>query len=307
MRGKGLVAGLKKYLGALLVTVVFPLQWMRSLRLARRHKDADPRAVAKVGIAIVLSIVIAAAGAYVLVNFQRDALWNIKAGEPTAQGEATTVETGIYRSLDDRLKIAIGEKDYQEQAAIVATKPGQITRLQELIDEAEAAGNEALAAERTTAKAALEKELADAKTKMASLEPNHALYDDGVRPLILAQDDAAMKDLLASTTVEYPSMDANVAAAFAAKDEAVRDMHRMMWFFVWPSLVGAFFAPVAFAHGSILRKAFEESDSVGYKPYPGAAAGFFLLFGAFGLPSIPFAAWTFLDAEQRSVEGQIAL
>jgi hypothetical protein len=96
-------------------------------------------------------------------------------------------------------------------------------------------------------------------------------------------------------------------AALAIKDKAVGDMQLFMWVFLWPSLAGAFYAPVVFALGSVLRSAFVPSDTVGFKPYPGAAAGWFLLFGAFGLPSVPFAAWTFLDAEGRSREGQIAL
>ena len=98
-----------------------------------------------------------------------------------------------------------------------------------------------------------------------------------------------------------------VEDAFAVKDRSVRDMTWSMWLFVWPSLFGAFFAPLAFALGSILKAAYVESDTVGFKRYPGAAAGWFLLFGAFGVPSIPFAAWVFMDAEGRSTEGQIAL
>ncbi|MEA3166147.1 MAG: hypothetical protein QOJ26_1016, partial [Thermoplasmata archaeon] len=168
-------------------------------------------------------------------------------------------------------------------------------------------GDDAKAAELRTAlnDTRTAKNLAAANIEL--YRPNHELYGR-LGPAIDAQDDDAIRSMLAQDPLTLPAdMDAHVDAALQLKDNAVSDMHRSMWLFVWPSLAGAFLAPVIFAMGSILGKAFEPSDTVGYKQYPGAAAGFFLLFGAFGVPSIPFAAWTYLDMESRSREGQIAL
>jgi hypothetical protein len=98
-----------------------------------------------------------------------------------------------------------------------------------------------------------------------------------------------------------------VPEAFEHKEEFRSQMQSMLAWFVYPCITGLFMAPFAFAGGSILNAAYEPSDTVGFKPYPGKAAGFFLLLGAFGLFAIPFAAWTLRDLSKRSVEGQINL
>lgn len=287
MTGKGLWDGLKSYVGALLVVLLFPLFWARSFRLARRHADADPRGVAKVAVAIVVSVAILASGLFVLLAFQADAQ-----------------HTMYTKSLDQRLSVAVGESDYQTNVAAVeaadvaipiiernlanATDEAKKAELQKALDDARTARNKAVA-------------------EIGVYSAGHDLYERLV-PAIRDEDDQAIRSMVAAEGLEKPAdMEENVDAALAIKDRSVADMHLFFWLFLWPSLAGAFLAPVVFATGSILGKAFEPSDTVGYKKYPGAAAGWFLLFGAFGVPSIPFAAWTYLDLEGRSTEGQIAL
>jgi hypothetical protein len=289
MSGKGLWSGLKSYVGALLTVVLFPLFWARSLRLARRHTDSDPRGPAKVGAAIVVSVLILAGGAYKLVDFQKDA------------------KAGMYTSMDRRLSAATGESEYQDNVQTVASADIAIPIIERNLANATAAGDQAKQADLQAALNATRDSRAKAAAKVEALAPNHALYES-IQDDVAAQDDQGIRDSIGNSGLAYPAtMQHNADAAFAMKDRSVRDMTVVLWLFVWPSLFGAFFAPVVFALGSVLGKAFEPSDGVGFKPYPGAAAGFFLLFGAFGVPSVPFAAWVYLDTEKRSREGQIAL
>jgi hypothetical protein len=311
MTGKGLWNGLKSYAGALLTVLLFPLFWSRAFGLARRHKDVDPMGAAKVGIAIVLGVLILAGGAFAIIGFQEKA-----------------EHTMYVKSLDRRVSAAVGESLYQENVAAVAAADVALPIIERNLANATVAletarGVNASSPSPASQKAVEKNETAvrdltkalvdtrDARAKAAAnvvlYTPNHALYGRLV-PAIADEDDARIRSILAQDPLEKPaSMDANVDGALAIKDRSVADMQLSLWLFVWPSLFGAFLAPVVFAVGSILGKAFEPSDTVGYKKYPGAAAGLFLLFGAFGVPSIPFAAWTYLDLESRSREGQIAL
>ena len=290
MTGKGLWNGLKSYTGALLTVILFPIFWMRAMRLARRHGDADPRGAAKVGLAIVVSLAILLGGAFMLLTFQQKA-----------------EHTMYTKSLDQRVAIAVGESTYQENVAAVTAADGAIPIIERNLANATASGDEAKEAELSKALNDTREARNQAQANVELYSPNHDLYLRLV-PAIRDEDDARIRSMLDADPLERPDgMDANVDSALAIKDRSVRDMHLTMWLFVWPSLFGAFLAPVVFAVGSILSKAFVPSDTVGYKPYPGAAAGFFLLFGAFGVPSIPFAAWTYLDFESRSREGQINL
>ena len=289
MTGKGLWNGLKSYVAALLTVVMFPIFWARSMSLARRHRDADGRGVAKVGLAILVSVVILAGGAFALLAFQEKA-----------------EHTMYAKSLDQRVSVAVGESRYQESVAAVDAADVALPIIERNLANA-TRDNDPKAAELQAALNATREARAKAAADVILYTPNHELYGRLV-PAILDEDDARIRSMLAADPLELPAdMDAHVDEAIAIKDRSVRDMHLSMWLFVWPSLFGAFLAPVVFAVGSILAKAFVPSDTVGFKPYPGAAAGFFLLFGAFGVPSIPFAAWTYLDFENRSREGQIAL
>jgi hypothetical protein len=311
MTGKGLWNGLKSYVGALLTVLLFPLFWARALKLARRHHDADPRGTAKVAIAILLSLAILGGGLFVLVGFQAGA------------------QHAMYtKSLDQRVRVAVGNSTWADNVAAVTAADAALPVIERNLANATLALEKAraingsspspqsqAAVEKNETKVAdLTKALVDTRAaratavgNIANYTPNHQLYERLV-PAIEAEDDDAIRSMMAQDPLARPAdMDAHVDDALRLKDNAVSDMHLSMWLFVWPSLAGAFLAPVVFAIGSILRKAFVPSDTVGFKPYPGAAAGFFLLFGAFGAPSIPFAAWTYLDFEQRSREGQIAL
>jgi hypothetical protein len=289
MSGKTLWGGLKSYVGALLTVVLFPLFWLRSVRLARRHTEADRRGPAKVGVAIVLSVLILAGGAYRLVGFEQGA------------------KAGMYSSMDRRLAAAVGESEYQDNVATVTASDVALPIIERNLANATAAGDQAKATDLRQALNDTRLQREKAAAKVASLTPNHGLYlsfQDDVK----AQDDAAVRSAIAGANLAYPATAAHdTDHAFAVKDRAVHDMTVVLWLFVWPSLFGAFYAPVVFALGSVLARAFVPSDTVGYRPYPGGAAGFFLLFGAFGVPSVPFAAWVYLDTEKRSREGQIAL
>jgi hypothetical protein len=289
MTGKGAWNGLKSYVGALLTVILFPIFWMRAMKLARRHDDVDPRGAAKVGLAILVSVGILAGGAFVLVGFQEKA-----------------EHTMYTASLDRRIAVAVGESTYQENVAAVTAADAALPIIERNLANASASGDPK-EAELSQALNDTREARGKAAANVVLYTPNHELYLSLV-PAIRDEDDSRIRSMLDADTLERPAdMDAHVDDALAIKDRSVRDMHLTMWLFVWPSLFGAFLAPVVFAVGSILSKAFVPSDTVGYKPYPGAAAGFFLLFGAFGVPSIPFAAWTYLDFETRSREGQISL
>lgn len=290
MSGKALWSGLKSYLGALLATILFPILWMRMVRLARRHRDVDPRGVMKVGVAIVVSLAILGGGVMQLTKFQDGAV------------------TGMYHSMDTRVKSAVGEAEYQDNVQTIGASDVAIPIIQRNLANETAANHTDKAKDLQTALDAAQAARAKAVARVSALEPNHQLYTGRLQPAILAKDDATIRSAIEQAALTDPAhVHANVEAAFAIKDRSVHDMQRSMLLFVWPSLAGAFFAPMAFAAGSVLSRAFVPSDTVGYKPYPSGAAGFFLLFGAFGLPSVPFAAWVFLDQERRSTEGQIAL
>lgn len=295
MSESGAKRGLKSYLATLVATVLFPILWMQALRFARRHEDVDPRARAKVLAAIAVSLAILVVGAYVLLGF------------------FAAAQEGMYAAMDKRLATASGEAEYQEQLSVITASNGALPKIRaNLVNATDPAKRAAL--EETLS--ATEADLAKAEARRDELQPVHEHYA-AISAAVEDQDDAEIRRLVGDVPAfsavsgskfpKHKDLEANSEAAFAIKDRAVADMQLFGILFLWPSLLGAFFAPMAFALGSVLRRAFVPSDTVGFKPYPGGAAGLFLLFGAFGLPSIPFAAWTFSDAFGRSEEGQIAL
>lgn len=285
MSGDAPRRGLQSYLATLVATLLVPLLWLQAIKLARRHVADDARGPLKVIVAIGLGLAILGGGAYALVGFQADA------------------ETGMYTSLETRLAKAVGEAEYQDALAAIEAANNALPKIEANLanatDDAKRAELEKARDDTLTARS-------KAEATVAKLGPNHALFGQ-IQQAVAAQDDAAIRGHFAAAPAYPETAAADADAALAIKDGAVADMAKFSWLFLWPSLAGAFYAPLAFALGSILRKSFKPSDTVGFKPYPGAAAGFFLLFGAFGLPSIPFAAWTFNDALGRSEEGQIAL
>ena len=311
--------GLKTYLATLVATVLFPVLWMQALRMARRHADADPRARAKVLAAIAASIAIGLVGAFLVLGFLAGAT------------------AGLYKSLDDRLAAASGESEYQEQLTIISTATTALPTVganlakaqSDLANRTAINGTEPSAANPASMEKAranvtklqetqvqMQADLATATARRDELADNHEQYLR-VQDATADQDDARIRSLMAAMPAfgeasgspfpKYKDLQANTDAAFAKKAESADQMRTFAWLFLWPSVAGAFFAPLAFAFGSILKRAFVESDTVGFKPYPGAAAGLFLLLGAFGLPSVLFAAWVFSDAFGRSEEGQISL
>ncbi len=95
--------------------------------------------------------------------------------------------------------------------------------------------------------------------------------------------------------------------ALEIKDKAEADMMDIMVFLIYPGLIGVFYAPLFVALGSIMANAWEPSETIGYKKYPGLSLALFLFFGAFGWPALLFSAWGFWDIDVRAKEGQIAL
>lgn len=288
MRGQAVADGARAYGTFLLRTLLFPLAWMWALAVARRHRETDPRAVARVGTAIVLGVVLAVGVTGLLWMFQQDA------------------RSEMYDALDGRLAVAVGESEYQDQVARITAAEGQLDTLGRLLAEAEEAGEEENA---TTFRANIEAAQvarAEAMERRDELEPAHALYGR-VSDAVQAQDDGRAKQIVAGADYDYPNMDANSARAFGVKDDAVQDMRAVMVWLLYPGVVGVLFAPLAIALGSVLRTVWEPSESVGFKPYPGRALGLFLLMGAFGVPALFFAAWGFWDMDVRSTTGQISV
>jgi hypothetical protein len=143
-------------------------------------------------------------------------------------------------------------------------------------------------------------------TSLGGVQEHHRLYLD-LSVLVEAQDDAAVKDLLAATPVQRDGMAEGATRAFAVKDDAFADMNQIFVWFLIPCVVGLFFAPLVYAVGNILHKSYEPSETVGFKPYPSTSMAWFLALGGFGVPALFFAAWAFKDMDDRAREGQIAL
>ncbi len=285
---KAVAKGLGTYLRHVVMAALFPLAWLGAWRIAGRHADRDPRGRAKVAVGIVAGVLLAA-GAFVAVqDFRAGAL------------------DGMYDSLDGRLVRAVGESEYQDNVGIAGSKTFAIAALTPLLEEARAAGDANRTAVLEASLATAQADLAKAQAKIALLTPNHGLYGQ-IHAEILQKDDAAIRTLVAGAPFDYTDMDKRTDRAFGIKDKAVSDMSQTYLLLVYPGLIGLFYAPLVFALGNVLRRAWEPSDSVGFKPYPAGGMGFFLLLGAFGVPALFFAAWTFMDMEGRSREGQIAL
>lgn len=117
-------------------------------------------------------------------------------------------------------------------------------------------------------------------------------------PLIHDYKDSHLKSLTIAEGIEE---------SYHVHHASLVQMETQLLIFGYPSVTGMLLAGVAFAGGSILRRTFVPSDSVGFKPYPGKSIGLFLGFGAFGILAAPFGAWMLWDLSRRSSEGQIAL
>ncbi len=278
----------KAYLANLLSAIVFPVLWVRSWRFAQEHSAKDPRAPTKVLVAIAASIIIGAGGAMMLVSMEASA------------------HDGFYEELEGRVATATGETAYQDALSARDAARAQVSLADTKAADARAAGDGEAERNWMNVSAEARANVDDAIALIQELESNHALFLRA-QQAIEARDDDAAKQILFTTSVDYDKLQDRSRWAFNLKDDAVSDLDGFLWWMLYPSLVGAFFAPLAFALGSILHQGWEPSDSVGFKPYPSQSAGWFLLLGAFGVPSLFFAAWVFADIEGRALEGQIHL
>lgn len=308
MQGRALLEGTKNYTVFLVKTAVFPLIWLWAWRLAERHTDTDRNARTKIAAAFAAGIIIAGAGFMVLSNFEGDA------------------RASMYGEMDNRLSIAVGESEYQDQVTAIDAADNSIDILTRNLNAARDAGDQANATVFEENLNAAQEARTINLLKRSLLQRNHDFYES-IAADIMAQNDASVKQaidaFLASSSDDMyehdgiPAADAiswNVGQsesrsnrAFEIKDKAEADMATWMNFLLLPGLIGAFFAPLSMAAGNVLKNAWEPSETVGYKPYPGASMGWFLLLGAFGVPALFFAAWAFWDMDVRSTEGQISL
>lgn len=289
--------GARSWLAFLGRVVLFPLAWMWALRLARRHEEADPRGPSKVLGAIAVGLVLSGGVGFMLWDFQEDA------------------RDHMYQELDGRLATAVGAAAYDVQSDQVNATQDQIENIQRNLRTARDAGDEAnitaLEANLEEAQAAL----ADHRRYVGELEQNQRFYER-LRPVVLAQDDERAKRMIVRAQLD-PEVPVDVwdgdlmlpraDRAFEINQAAQDDMRDVMVYLLFPGLIGLFYAPLFFALGSVLARAWEPSETVGYKAYPGKAMGWVLLLGGFGWPSLLLSAWGFQDIQVRSDEGQFSL
>lgn len=288
MTGRAVLATLKTYVAMLVVTILFPILWLRSVRFAREHESLDPKAVPKVAAAIVMAVILLAGAVVAVQTYREDA------------------QQGIYDSLENRMSAAVGNAKYNEWVDLEDAAADRVETAQKRLAESQAAGDEENITVWQNNLQNATRDRGQAQENVTALEGNQRLFQD-IQAALARQDDAEAKRLIASRSVDHPDLEQNAARAFEIKDDAVADM---AWFYNWlvyPGLVGVFFAPLVWAMGSLLRAGFEPSETVGFKPYPHGAMAVFLFLGAFGVPALFFSAWAFMDIRQRHEEGQIEL
>lgn len=287
--------------------VLLAVAWRVLGTLAERHKAVDPRARTKRLMALGAAVLLGAGGWFAISSFEASA------------------DAGIHKTFVSSLNLTVGEGDYLDAVKVTETKPAALATQQASLDAANAKLSSEPNAENRKARDDLWKvvnttrdDLAKARATVARLAPNHQLWAQ-VLPLLNAHriDEArALLDAAVASGMEHISKDSHqvevkmadgIDAAYHHREEFTAQKQTQMRWFVTPNLSGLVLAPFAFAGGSILRRAYVPSDSVGFKPYPGKAAGLFLLFGAGGIPALPFAAWVLRDMSKRSKEGQISL
>lgn len=290
MAGKAAWAAFKNYVASLVMTILAPLQWLRTLKVAGQHQGLDPKARKKVLAGIVAGLALTAVGTYLVVDFQDDAT------------------QGVYETLSGRLSGALGNDEYNAHVQDRDAALALIETADRKIAEAQEAGDAEAEELWRNNRAQYVINYNEAVENISALAPNHQLWLDVDRTLLEDRDDeAAMQRIDQRGAVSYPGLEDRVDAAFAQKEATVDDMTTMLAWFVYPGLIGVLWAPVAFAAGHVLKTTYVPSETVGFKPYPGGAASLFLLFGAFGVPALFFAAWVMQDFADRTAEGQISL
>ncbi|HUR61828.1 MAG TPA: hypothetical protein VM286_05625 [Candidatus Thermoplasmatota archaeon] len=314
--------------------------WRVVGRLASRHRDADPRAPTKALVALVAALVLGIGGFLLLAQFEARSEQGIhttfvKAVNQTV-GEGDYIEN-MKTAASKPEAIRIQQTKLAEANAAYAADPSPANRdtrdqlakavNQTRDDLAKAQANLLLLAPNHQVWLLVQPHLAagtDAEDEKAraildkALDPAQVAGLPGMGNLACTRDKATgqctsntpvaithtFRDLHTLSDVPVAQ---GVPEAYEHKHEYRAQMQSMLAWFVYPGITGLFMAPFAFAGGSILNAAYEPSDTVGFKPYPGKAAGWFLVLGAFGLFAIPFAAWTLRDLSRRSAEGQINL
>ncbi len=268
---------------------------------------------------------------------------NLTAYEEMA-GNVATFQANLFIALHDLEWATIYQDRLNEENRFYNSIQGHIANQD---DDALMAAATQRQADQTRGDEALRTNLLDAEKDLQKARSEHeaaqaqVLYYDlleDVRPLTAEEQelaDAAAAEL-AETSAERDAAEAAASAARAAatgsielpvpedvyrseklpgrttyhlniKTSADEDMMVWMNYLLYPGLIGVFYAPLMIALGSVMANAWEPSESVGYKKYPGASLGLFLFFGAFGWPALLFSAWGFWDIDVRSKEGQISL
>lgn len=339
--GSGTPAELVWSVYVLLGTLVLVVAgWRVVMRLAARHHEADPRARSKALVATALALVLGLGGFVLLANFEAkseagihttfvkavnqtvgegDYLDNLKTSnsKPATvvllQGRLANAQANYTSDPNPTTKDARDQlwKALNQTQADLATAQANVRLLSANHQVWVLVEPHLLAAtddQDEQARAILDKALDPAQIASLPGMGNLACTRDPVTGQCKSPQPVAIthsfRDLHTLSDVPVAQ---GVPAAYEHKHEFRVQMQSMLSWFVYPCVTGLFMAPFAFAGGSILNAAYEPSATVGFKPYPGKAAGLFLLLGAFGLFAIPFAAWTLRDLSKRSVEGQIAL
>ncbi|HUR64414.1 MAG TPA: hypothetical protein VM241_08030 [Candidatus Thermoplasmatota archaeon] len=323
---------------------LFVIGWRVVAQLARRHRDDDPRAASKALVAGVLGLALGLGGFGLLASFEAQSEVGIHAtfakalnqtvgeGDYLDNAKAAASKPATITLLTGRLAAASANYSADPSPANKDTRDNLSKALNQTKEDlATAQRNVKLLTANHQVWLMVEPHLragTDAEDAKARDILDAALDPNRIVPLLPAsvackRDAAKTGDCVlvggkpepAAITHSYRDLHTlsdvpvaeGVPAAYHHKEEFRTQMQSTLAWFVYPCVTGLFLAPFAFAGGSILNAAHVPSATVGFKPYPGKAAGFFLLLGAFGLFAIPFGAWTLRDLHKRSIEGQIAL
>lgn len=289
MAGQAVWATFTKYISSLVLTILAPLQWVRLIKVAGQHRGLDRHATKKIAVGIVAGLALTGVSTYIVVDFHDDAT------------------QGVYSTLSSSLSASMGNEAYraalQDQEAarnLIDTADKKIAEAQEEGDpEKEQLWRENRAQYVTDLNDAISRGNARVDNANLWVQVNHSL-------LVNRDDDTAMALIDANAGMPGLSV-AGSMNHFDKKDQTMDDMNSMLAWFVYPGLIGVLWAPVAFAAGHVLKTTYVPSETIGFKPYPGGAAALFLLFGAFGVPALFFAAWVNQDFADRTEIGQISL
>ncbi len=316
--------------------VLLVAAWRVLGKLAQRHKAVDRRAGTKRLVALGCAVLLGAGGWLAVSGFEAAAKEGIH--KTLTNNLNLTVGEGDYQ---DALKTST------TKPAIIVKQVFGLANATAAYNADPSAANLKARGELSDALNQSRKDLDAARVTVLKLTPNHLLWQKVKPLLAAHRDEEARAVLDAALTpagaaalfgdlacardartgectqpatsaalthsyrdthtLQDVGMADAIPEAFAHQEEFNTQMTTQLRWFVYPNLTGLILAPFAFAGGSILKRAFVPSDSVGFKPYPGKAAGFFLLLGAGGVFAIPFGAWLLRDFAKRSKEGQISL